>query len=58
MSEHTWFQENLAGYCAGGLSIEETAEVLKISPVTVKREWRAARTWLYRELRGAVADEP
>ena len=42
----------------GGLSIEETAEVLKISPVTVKREWRAARTWLYRELTGAITDEP
>jgi RNA polymerase sigma factor (TIGR02999 family) len=34
----------------GGLSVKETAEVLKISPITVKREWRAARTWLYREL--------
>jgi RNA polymerase sigma factor (TIGR02999 family) len=37
----------------GGLSVEETAEVLKISTVTVKRDWRAARTWLYRELTGA-----
>lgn len=36
-----------------GLSVEETAEVLKMSPVTVKRDWRAARTWLYRELIGA-----
>lgn len=34
----------------GGLSVEDTAEVLKISTVTVKRDWRAARTWLYREL--------
>jgi len=34
----------------GGLSVEETAEVLKVSPITVKREWRAARAWLYREL--------
>jgi RNA polymerase sigma factor (TIGR02999 family) len=40
----------------GGLSIEETAEVLKISTVTVKRDWRAARTWLYRELSGASSD--
>ena len=40
----------------GGLSVEETAEVLKISPVTVKREWRAARTWLYRELGGSATD--
>jgi RNA polymerase sigma factor (TIGR02999 family) len=40
----------------GGLSVEETAEVLKISAVTVKRDWRAARNWLYRELTGATAD--
>jgi RNA polymerase sigma-70 factor (ECF subfamily) len=36
----------------GGLSVEETAEVLKISTVTVKRDWRAARAWLFRELSG------
>lgn len=42
----------------GGLSVEETAEVLKISPVTVKRDWRAARTWLYRELTGATNHGP
>ena len=34
----------------GGLSIEETGEVLSISPATVKREWTLARAWLYREL--------
>jgi RNA polymerase sigma factor (TIGR02999 family) len=34
----------------GGLSIEETAEVVKLSPATVKREWAMARAWLYREL--------
>lgn len=34
----------------GGLTIEETAEVLAISPATVKREWSAARAWLRREL--------
>jgi RNA polymerase sigma factor (TIGR02999 family) len=34
----------------GGLSIEETAEVLNISPATVKREWVMARAWLNREL--------
>ena len=38
----------------GGLSVEETAEVLKVSAITVKREWRAARAWLYRELSGAT----
>jgi RNA polymerase sigma factor (TIGR02999 family) len=34
----------------GGLSVEETAEVLKISAVTVMREWSKAKGWLYREL--------
>ena len=40
----------------GGLSVEETAEVLKVSPVTVKRDWRTARPWLYRELTGGTTD--
>jgi len=35
-----------------GLSIEETAEVLNLSPASVKREWSSARAWLFRELRG------
>jgi RNA polymerase sigma factor (TIGR02999 family) len=35
----------------GGLSMEETAEVLGISTSTVKREWRMARAWLHREIR-------
>jgi len=34
----------------GGLNIEETAEVMKISPTTVQREWRAAKAWLHRAL--------
>ena len=34
----------------GGMSIEETAEALEISPATVKREWALARAWLNREL--------
>jgi RNA polymerase sigma factor (TIGR02999 family) len=34
----------------GALSIEETAQVLDISPATVKRDWRMARAWLHREL--------
>jgi len=37
----------------GGLSIEETAEVLGISAATVKRRWATARAWLKREMRGA-----
>jgi RNA polymerase sigma-70 factor (ECF subfamily) len=35
----------------GGLSVEETAAVLRISPETVMRDWKLARTWLRRELR-------
>ena len=38
----------------GGLSVEETAEVLKISPVTVMRDWSTAKAWLYRELTGGA----
>jgi len=38
----------------GGLNIEETAAVLNVSPDTVKRDWRLARAWLWREMtRGA-----
>ena len=40
----------------GGLSLEETAEVLKVSPVTVRRDWRTAKAWLYRELSGRTTD--
>ncbi len=36
-----------------GLSIEETAEALGLSPATVKRRWALARAWLFRELSGA-----
>ena len=36
----------------GGLSVEETASVLRVSPDTVKRDWRFAKAWLMRELRG------
>lgn len=40
----------------GGLSIEETAETLALSPATVKRHWVTARVWLHREMsRGGVA---
>jgi RNA polymerase sigma-70 factor, ECF subfamily len=34
----------------GGMSVEETAELLHVSPATVKREWATARAWLNREL--------
>ncbi|MGE5815241.1 MAG: ECF-type sigma factor, partial [Acidobacteriota bacterium] len=34
----------------GGLTIEEAAHVLRVSPSTAKREWRTAKAWLSREL--------
>jgi RNA polymerase sigma factor (sigma-70 family) len=34
----------------GGLSVEETAEVLKISPQSVMRDWKLAKAWLQREI--------
>ena len=34
----------------GGLTIDETAEALSISPATIKREWVSAKAWLYQEL--------
>jgi RNA polymerase sigma factor (sigma-70 family) len=36
----------------GGLSMEEIAQALNISTVTVRRDMRAAEAWLYREIRG------
>lgn len=42
----------------GGLSVEETAESLGISPKTVKRDWAVARSWLHRELRFSDGDVP
>jgi RNA polymerase sigma factor (TIGR02999 family) len=40
----------------GGLSVEETAEVLRVSPITVMREWKSAKAWLYRDLAGPTAN--
>ena len=43
----------------GGLSVEETAEVLKVSPQTVLRDWKLAKVWLLREMkRGEAATKP
>jgi RNA polymerase sigma-70 factor, ECF subfamily len=39
----------------GGLTIEETAQALGVSVVTVKRDWATARAWLYREVRDSLA---
>jgi len=40
----------------GGLSVEETAEVIKVAPITVMREWNKAKAWLYRELTNVNSD--
>lgn len=40
----------------GGLSVEETAEVLKVSEMTITRDWKTAKAWLYREMKGSPAD--
>jgi RNA polymerase sigma-70 factor (ECF subfamily) len=40
----------------GGLSVAETAEVLKVSTVTVMRDWSTAKAWLYRELAAGTHD--
>jgi RNA polymerase sigma factor (TIGR02999 family) len=41
----------------GGLSVEESAEVLKVSQITVMRDWSTARAWLYREINGGARNE-
>jgi RNA polymerase sigma-70 factor, ECF subfamily len=41
----------------GGLSVEETAEVLRVSPATVMRDWRLARSWLFHELNRRTGDD-
>lgn len=40
----------------GGLSLEESAEVLQVSSITVRRDLRTAKAWLYRELTGGLRD--
>jgi RNA polymerase sigma factor (TIGR02999 family) len=40
----------------GGLEVEEAAEALKVSPVTVKRDWRFAKAWLLRAINGEKGD--
>jgi RNA polymerase sigma-70 factor, ECF subfamily len=41
----------------GGLSLDETSQVLNISIATVEREWQAARAWLYSRLKGSRRDD-
>ena len=42
----------------GGLTVEETAAALSVSPDTVMRDWRLAKAWLLRELRGSSSGAP
>jgi len=42
----------------GGLSVNETAELLKVSPRTVNLDWAFARAWLFRELSGSCTEDP
>jgi len=44
--------------CFGGMSIEEIAEALHVSPATVKRDWVFSRAWLNRELLRATGEHP
>ncbi len=41
----------------GGLTVEETAEVLQVAPITVMREWNKAKAWLYDELSGGKMND-
>ena len=41
----------------GGLSAEETAEVLKVSPDTVLRDWKLAKVWLLREMKKVTKEK-
>lgn len=42
----------------GGLSVEETAEVLKVAPITIMRDWNLAKAWLHRELSKTESEKP
>ena len=42
----------------GGLNVEETADVLNVSPETVMRDWKTAKAWLIRELRRGLSTAP
>jgi DNA-directed RNA polymerase specialized sigma24 family protein len=42
----------------GGMSVDDTAEALNVSPATVKRGWSMAQAWLYRDLKAHAMDAP
>jgi hypothetical protein len=39
------------------MSVEEAAEALRVSPITIKRDWSTAKAWLYREIANEPASE-
>ena len=41
----------------GGLSVDETAEVLEVSPQTVMRDWKLAKAWLYQQIKRETSDD-
>jgi RNA polymerase sigma factor (sigma-70 family) len=41
----------------GGLTVEDTAEALKLSPRTVKREWSMAKAWLHQQIKNQVSQK-
>ncbi|HEY6242843.1 MAG TPA: sigma-70 family RNA polymerase sigma factor [Pyrinomonadaceae bacterium] len=40
----------------GGLTVDETAEVMKLAPITIKREWRSAKAWLHSEIGSSAVE--
>ena len=42
----------------GGLSLDETASVLRVDPRTVQRDWKLARAWLHREMNTSIDERP
>jgi DNA-directed RNA polymerase specialized sigma24 family protein len=41
----------------GGLNVEESAQVLDVSPQTVLRDWKLAKAWLYQEIKAGLQDD-
>ena len=41
----------------GGFSVEETAQILEVSPETVMRDWKMAKAWLYQQIRRETSDD-
>ena len=55
--EYRYDQQLVELRYVGGLNEDEVAEVIKVSPRTVRSDWSLARAWLYRELSSGVGDD-